>query len=160
MVTIPRVGRGWRLRNAAIVTILLVYGQIVLGALLRHWSVGLAIHGTGAAVVLAAVAGLSIAALRSDLIEAVRPSARAALALVVVQVALGVASWWVLRPFDGIARSVSRGQAIVRTAHQANGALLLAATVVLGLRAARPLPANRPILEPTDHAIELEAATR
>ena len=156
----PTGRAGARLRNAAIVTALFVYGQIVLGALLRHRSVGLAIHGTGAVVVLAAVVGLSLAALRNQDGGAVRPSARAALVLVVVQFALGIASWWVLRPFDGIARPVTRGQAIVRTAHQANGALLLAASVVLALRAARPLPANQPMTEPTEHATELEAANR
>jgi cytochrome c oxidase assembly protein subunit 15 len=44
-----------------------------------------------------------------------------------------------LRPFDGIPRTVSIVQAMVRTGHQANGALLLAASVVLTLRASRHL---------------------
>jgi cytochrome c oxidase assembly protein subunit 15 len=58
---------------------------------------------------------------------------------VTIQVLLGIGSWWMLRPFDGIPRTVSIVQAMVRTGHQANGALLLASSVVLTMRAARHL---------------------
>ena len=58
---------------------------------------------------------------------------------VLLQVVLGVASWWMLRPFDGIPRTVTIIQAMVRTGHQANGALLLAASVILTFRAFRHL---------------------
>ncbi len=58
---------------------------------------------------------------------------------VTLQVVLGIAAWWLLRPFDGIPRPVTTAQALIRTGHQANGALLLAAAVVLTLRAFRHL---------------------
>jgi cytochrome c oxidase assembly protein subunit 15 len=44
-----------------------------------------------------------------------------------------------LRPFDGIPRAVTGPQALVRTGHLANGALLLASAVVLTLRSFRHL---------------------
>ncbi len=50
------------------------------------------------------------------------PSARRWRLVVMLQVVLGVASWWMLRPFDGIPRTVTIIQAMVRTGHQANGA--------------------------------------
>lgn len=154
-----------RLRGWTVVVAILVYTQIVAGALLRHRSLGLEVHSTYAVVVLLAVVALSWAVLtRGRSLPTLVPSARAMLALVVVQVALGVASWWVLRPFDGIPKAVDRGQAVIRTVHQANGALLLAATTVLALRASRQLrPAPRGAssstpIEPAPR--DLEAAIR
>ena len=126
------------LRWWAAAVAVLVYGQVVAGALLRHRSLGLEAHSSMAVVVLVAVSALAAWVLRGrGRWPSLVPSARASLVLVVVQVSLGVASWWVLRPFDGIPRPVTRGQAVVRTAHQANGALLLAASTVLAMRAAR-----------------------
>ncbi|WP_233578839.1 COX15/CtaA family protein [Tautonia sociabilis] len=166
---VPRVSDRLGLRWWAPALAILVYGQIVAGALLRHRSLGLVIHSSLAVIVLGAVAvvsGLVLAGRRAW--PALAPSARAMLALVIVQVALGIASWWVLRPFDGIPRAVSRGQAVVRTAHQANGALLLAASTVLALRAARhfgssrgaPAPFPTPSLPTGPAPLDLEAATR
>lgn len=155
---------GGAIRWAAAGVALMVYGQIVIGALLRHRSLGLASHAGYAVLVLLAVLGLAAVLLagRRRWPE-LAPSAAAAAVLVVVQVGLGVASWWVLRPFDGIARPVDRVDALVRTAHQANGALLLAATVVLALRAFRHLgPAgdgDRPAATLTTQN-DLELATR
>ncbi|QDV34079.1 COX15/CtaA family protein [Tautonia plasticadhaerens] len=169
-------GRGWSgprpsapdrggLRWWAAAAALLVYAQIVAGALLRHRSLGLVTHSSMAVAVLMTVSALAFAVLRGrGRWPSLVPSARATLALVVVQVALGVASWWVLRPFDGLPRPVTRGQAVVRTAHQANGALLLAASTVLAMRAARPSglrgrPSNAHVpIEPNERA--LEAAIR
>ena len=51
-----------------------------------------------------------------------------------LQIVLGIVAMVYLLPFDGIPRPVSFYQAVVRTGHQTNGALLLAATVVLVLR--------------------------
>ena len=56
-----------------------------------------------------------------------------------LQLLLGVLSWWLLRPFDGVARQVWPAQAAIRVAHQGLGALLLAAVIVLTLRAYRHL---------------------
>jgi cytochrome c oxidase assembly protein subunit 15 len=79
---------------------------------------------------------------------------------VMIQVVLGVASWWMLRPFDGIPRTVTIIQAMVRTGHQANGALLLAASVILTFRAFRHLAPATPAPGPghsNPSALDLEA---
>jgi cytochrome c oxidase assembly protein subunit 15 len=67
------------------------------------------------------------------------PSARAAAATSTLQIALGIVAMLYLLPFDGIPRPVSFYQALVRTGHQTNGALLLAATIVATLRTFRHL---------------------
>ena len=56
-------------------------------------------------------------------------------ALLVLQIALGIGAWWLLRPYDGIARAVTLPAALIRTGHQANAGLLLASAVVLAIRA-------------------------
>ena len=57
-------------------------------------------------------------------------SARAAAATSTLQIVLGIVAMLYLLPFDGIPRPVTFYQALVRTGHQTNGALLLAATIV------------------------------
>jgi cytochrome c oxidase assembly protein subunit 15 len=136
------------LRRRAAVTLGLVYLQVVAGAWLRH-------YGTPAALVVHAVLATAVwghAAALAWRIERLRAkvpwllaSGRALAGLVTVQVALGVAAWWLLRPFDGVARYVTTAQALIRTAHQANAALLLAASVVLTLRAMRHLCSDQPV---------------
>jgi cytochrome c oxidase assembly protein subunit 15 len=133
------------LRRRAAVTLLLVYGQIVAGVLLRHFGAGLWVHALLAAAVWghAAMLAWRVERRKGEVPELV-PSARAMALAVTLQVALGVVAWWLLRPFDGIPRPVSTPQALVRTGHVVNGALLLGATVVLTLRAMRHLaPAGR-----------------
>ena len=49
---------------------------------------------------------------------------------------LGLFAWLLMRPFDGIAKPVVL-QALIRTLHQANGALILAHAAVLTLWLAR-----------------------
>ncbi|WP_169976238.1 COX15/CtaA family protein [Tautonia rosea] len=161
----PKTPDSLHLRALTLGVALLVYTQIVFGALLRHRSLGLEVHSGLAVVVLLAVLGVSwMVITRRSVYPALVPSARAMIALVVVQLTLGIASWWVLRPFDGIPRSVTRGQAVVRTAHQANGALLLAASTVLALRASRQFQSVRASVSsqsPTAPASrDLEAAIR
>jgi len=53
-----------------------------------------------------------------------------------------------LLPFDGIPRPVTFYQAVVRTGHQTNGALLLAATIVATLRTFRHLVGSAAIRLP------------
>ena len=61
---------------------------------------------------------------------------------VIFQVVLGGIALWFLLPFDGIPRPVRFYDAVVRTGHQTNAALLLASSVVLTLRAVRHLAAR------------------
>jgi heme a synthase len=150
------------LRRRSAITLALVYGQVVAGAWLRHL-------GSSAALVVHALLALAVwshAALLAWRVEAKRtelaplvPSARALGVLVTIQLALGVGAWWLLRPFDGLPRMVTTVQALIRTGHQANGALILAAAVVLSLRAYKhlaPLP-SQPTTQPVPLDLDLEA---
>jgi cytochrome c oxidase assembly protein subunit 15 len=130
------------IRPLVLSMLLFVSVQIVVGSWLRHFGTlpALVIHaGLAAAVWLAAV----ILAVRVERGRAslpyLLPSSRAMGILLVVQILLGIVSFAYLLPFDGNPRSVSFYQAVVRTGHQTNGALLLAATVVLSLRTFRHL---------------------
>jgi cytochrome c oxidase assembly protein subunit 15 len=132
------------LRRRSVVTLALVFAQVVVGAWLRH-------YGTPAALAVHAVLAVSVwghAAMLAWRVELQKarspglvPSARAMALAVTAQVALGGAAWWMLRPFDGLPRPVGVAQALVRTGHQSNGALLLASVVVLTLRSFRHLTA-------------------
>jgi cytochrome c oxidase assembly protein subunit 15 len=128
------------LRRRSVVTLALISGQIVAGALLRHFGAALALH----AVLAVAVWGHAAMLVwrierRQAAVPELVPSARAMALTVSVQVALGIVAWWMLRPFDGIPRAVTGPQALVRTGHLANGALLLASAVILTLRSSRHL---------------------
>ncbi len=102
-------------------------------ALIVHSAIALAVLGHGSAIF--ARIGIGGRKVVPELV----PAARAMAVLLVLQFALGVGAWWMLRPYDGIARAVTTGQALVRTGHQANAGLLLASAVVLALRASGQL---------------------
>ncbi len=72
-------------------------------------------------------------------VSALLPSSLAAAVASSLQIVLGIVAMVYLLPFDGIPRPVTFYQAVVRTGHQTNGALLLAAAVVLVLRTFRLL---------------------
>lgn len=130
----PAVGKA---RRGAVAALGVIAAQEILGAWLRHYPsrVSLMVHSAAALLVLGHVGMMAIkyGKARSPLGELV-PAARALGVALVAQVTLGVAAWWMLRPFDGMARPVSMFQALVRTGHQANAALLVAAAVVLVMR--------------------------
>ncbi len=135
----------------------LVYGQLILGAVMRHTGAGLAIpdvplafgriippltsfeiavhfaHRIGALVVAAAIVALAWRVLRRHRArpDLVRP-ALLAVALVAVQIALGVTA------------VATRLAVLPTTAHVAVGALILASCLVLTLRAARSRKAAAP----------------
>jgi cytochrome c oxidase assembly protein subunit 15 len=133
------------LRRRAAVTLGLVCAQVVLGAWLRHYGspVALVLHALLAMAVWGHAAALvwRVERMYAE-VPALRSSGRALAGLVTAQMALGAAAWWVLRPFDGVAREVTATQALIRTAHQANAALVLAATVALTMHAMRHLGAD------------------
>lgn len=121
----------------------LVFVQLILGALLRHKDAMLFVHISMAAIVLLAalLAGVRAWGLHGER----RPLARAGLgvlAVVFLQVVLGVIAL--------VFRSGPTGQpttagALLTTAHQANGALLLALSAVLtvwSFRLLAPVPGN------------------
>src|SRR5262249_15018879 len=129
-----------RVRSAAAVA--LVYCQILVGGWLRHFATpsALWLHSALAAGVLvyAAWLALRIHARRAGVPRLVGPS-RLLMAAVAVQVLLGIVSLVLLWPLDGPARPVPLLQAVIRTGHQTNAAILFAASIVLTSRSFRHL---------------------
>lgn len=153
-----------RLRLGSVVMLVLVSSQIILGAWFRHYKTipALWTHGLVAVAVLGLALTLTRAVARAGPeARALRPSARTLGGLATAQVLLGVASLWFLLPFGGNPRAPTLWQAMTRTAHQTTGALVLAAAVVLTLRAcrvlSRPAPAGNPELALAPRAVEAVA---
>ena len=129
-------------RGLALLVFAMTAAQIGLGAWVRHFS------GRGAAV-FHGVVGIAILGVAAHLIvrikkndppkPSLKAAARALEVLAGIQILLGIASFVMLWPLDGMPRPVGFYQAVVRTVHQTNGALLLAASVVTALRAFRHL---------------------
>lgn len=118
---------GSRLRvNASVITTVLIYIQLILGAVVRHTGLAMIPHMIGAGVVTLAVFWSAVGLLRQPAWSALRPLAWASMALVLAQVSLGLTLYFV-------GRFIS-----VTTIHVAVGALLLITMVVLSLRTAFP----------------------
>jgi heme a synthase len=119
------------LRWLALIAVAALYGQIVLGALLTHagW---LWLHIAGAALVFAIVPIVTARARRSEDPVAGR-FAGVLLALLIVQLALGIGAF--LSRFSGL--WIPGGQLtmlVLPVGHRLIGGLLLATSVVLGVR--------------------------
>jgi heme a synthase len=158
------------LRVRSVIALGLVYTQIVLGGWLRHYGTpsALYLHSALAAAVGVYSAWLAwrIQARRAEVPRLVWPS-RFLVSAVCAQIYLGVAALALLWPLDGTARPVPSLQAVIRTAHQTNAAILFAASIVLTLRsyrhlagaagAADPRPGDRPVGRPEPAALDWEA---
>jgi cytochrome c oxidase assembly protein subunit 15 len=152
----PAALAGQRVLRAAALTAALVFVQVILGAMLRHVPVAATPAYFQLAVILHVVLGLAVMAHAVSLVlrgerlprEAARlaNSIRLMGALIVVQIALGGATWvlnygwpWWLSEVSFAAsytiRASSLAQAMVTTLHVAVGALILAVSVVSALRA-------------------------
>ena len=115
--------------------------QIMLGSWLRHFGTrqALAAHAVLAVAVWAQLPfslPFMVEQHKTD-VGAAGPFGPGLGLLATLQIALGIVAFIYLLPFDGTPRTVSFYQAVMRTAHQTSGALLLAATVVLNLRCFR-----------------------
>lgn len=108
----------------------LLFAQLVLGALQRHFAQGLLVHISLATLVLL-LGALGAARLLGP--TPLAPWARALLVVVGVQVVLGFAAFWV-RGYPPAARAGSPWEVFVTTAHQAGGALLLSLVTALAVR--------------------------
>ncbi len=119
-----------------------VYGQLLLGAAARHAVLGVLPHVLGALVVTAlGLATVARVLRRHAEIPALRRPAVLAGALLVAQLLLGLGSYavkYMRREVQPLPLAVA-----VTTAHLAGGALLLAAVLVLALRAHWLLGARR-----------------
>jgi heme a synthase len=133
---VPAVNDGGRLRRLCAVTTGLIYLQIVFGAVLRHTGERLDAHLLFAALVAIHVILVVMRVTRHHAgIDLLNKPALALVVLLLVQVALGGASYaakfttlWPIS-FDAIV--------FITTLHLAMGALMLAASVALTLRAYR-----------------------
>lgn len=143
-----RTPRRRRLIQLLLVTGTALYGQIVLGALLRHFG-----HGIGATFALVHIGGAFLATAlvvasfvyaekHFDDHPALRRGAWTMVGAVFVQFALGLAAYLVL--LNEMAAALRSGLQVGLTAgHLVVGALLMAATVVTALLAMRRVPAPR-----------------
>ncbi len=142
----PRRIDAGHLRPLAVVVLAAVSVQILLGSWLRHFGTRPALFGHAAFAILVWASTLYFAVRverQRPRLALLVPSARALGVASTLQIALGIVSLLYLLPFDGTPRAVSFYQAVVRTAHQTTGALLLAATVVVNLRVFRHLSPSR-----------------
>ncbi|HYV51588.1 MAG TPA: COX15/CtaA family protein [Dongiaceae bacterium] len=141
------------LPRLALLTTIAIYGQLVLGAVMRHMNAALAIpdfptvfgglfppvwtpqilihfaHRVGALIVTLLVFGTAVAARRAP--RNLRTLALGMTLIVLVQVMLGASIIWTSR------------QVVVATVHVVVGAVLLACSMVLTVKTHRELPARR-----------------
>jgi cytochrome c oxidase assembly protein subunit 15 len=138
----PADAHGGRLVRLVLLTALVLYGQIILGALLRHPGTGIdpalaAFHTAGAFVVTGCVVG-TVAYIRV-LFARLPLLSRASwlmLGALVVQVLLGITAYFVTLDETGMVRP-SNVQVIVNSSHMVVGALLMASTVATALLSLR-----------------------
>lgn len=132
-----RALRGWALAAATA-----LYGQIILGALLRHPGTGLdptlaGIHVMGAFVVAGLIA-MAVVIVRRHFAghRLLRRAAGAMAGLLAAQIALGFTAYFVLLDESGMLQP-SNFQVIVNSLHLVTGALLMAAAACLAVIAWR-----------------------
>jgi cytochrome c oxidase assembly protein subunit 15 len=166
---------GGHIGRLAVVTCILVYLQIVLGAVLRHvpvaaepgtFALAVRFHLFMAGIVTLHVAMLAWRVLRHGRVSPLRGLAFALVGLLFAQLLLGAGTWIVKFSAPSWAAGwVSTGFAIqdggwlqthVITAHVAVGSLLLATSLAMALFAQRLLPS--PVAVSTVTAHRLEAA--
>jgi len=121
-----------RARRLGLVTVALIFLQLVAGAVTRHTGAGLAVHLVGALIVL-----LHVSVFASRLAAtSLKRLGLGLMALIAVQLVLGLSAW----SFRGTyVRSHEANPAIILTvsAHVAIGALMMAMTLVATLRCFR-----------------------
>jgi len=130
------IADGGKLRRLATITTALIYLQIVFGALLRHTGERLDAHLLIAALVAVHVALLLLRIFRAhgDRVQLLRPGYYLA-ALLLLQLAIGALSYF--GKFTMMLRWPITTIVFLTTTHLIVGALMLAASVVIALRAHR-----------------------
>jgi cytochrome c oxidase assembly protein subunit 15 len=133
-----------RVQHLGIITIGLLYMQLILGALLRHTGEWAHLHIAGALVVAVHVILLVIRVVRNHAdLPLLRRSAALLLSLLVVQVGLGIAAYFAKFTVSGF--FLNPWIVPLATLHVVVGALMLVSCVVLTLRAYRLLVAPQTV---------------
>lgn len=136
---------GAKVRRLATLAVLMAVLQLISGAALRHLGgdVLLAIH----LVLALAVAAHVILVWGFTLNQAsglLRTPALLALVLLAGQLLLGFGAWWAGGGYPALeAKDLTQARIALTTAHQTLGAVLLAATAVVALRAWHHVPVSR-----------------
>jgi heme a synthase len=158
-------GAGWRdevqqlaadhcrpqLFTLAVLSIIALYVQLVLGAMFRHRGMGWLPHVMNAPLVAAILAWTAVRARRAySEISAMRRPATLILWLVALQLCLGFAAFETRVIWGHAAVQPELPMVISTVAHVAVGATLLAATVVLAIQVWRYIPeaAREPVANP------------
>jgi cytochrome c oxidase assembly protein subunit 15 len=129
-------GQAAELRRAAAAALAVLYGTIFAGAWLRHGGSGLALvaHIVGVMLTLAMLLG-AIGRIQQHRRQDLSPLRGRLIALLGVQVLLGLASFWLVF-FSGAERATAH-RTLLPTLHVLVGALMLAQTAALVLWAGR-----------------------
>jgi heme A synthase len=141
------------LRRWSLLTVLLVYGQLVLGGVLRHrdFLLGSRLHVIGAFVVLAAVLWLVKLAWQSERRNVLASSTMVLAALTGLQILLGIEAWLSRAQVFFLPGGVSPQHADwIRSIHYVTGTLIFATSVVIALKANRlPVTVESTAVVPT-----------
>lgn len=142
--------RGGAALALAVLTLVLLLVQFLLGGLLRHLGTGLAwlVHPWFALAVLAAAIGQAIMARRTQA-PTVKRSGMWVVVLVVAQAGLGLATWGLKYGFPDwgvVAVQQAPLQIVVRSLHTVLAMLTLMASAVMVVRVWRLMPAGGPAI--------------
>ena len=141
---VPRVGFDTRrpsLFTLTILSIFVLYVQLILGGMFRHRGMSWWPHVVHAAVVTVVLTWTSVRALSMySKIEAIRKPAIAVLALLITQLCLGFAAFVTRVAWGRDSVQPELPMVVSTVAHVAVGALLLATTAVLAIQVWRHVP--------------------
>jgi cytochrome c oxidase assembly protein subunit 15 len=141
---VPRVEIDTRrpsLFTLALLSILVLYVQLILGAMFRHKGMSWWPHVLHAAVVATVLTWTSVRALSVySKIEAIKKPAILVLSLLITQLCLGFAAFLTRVAWGKEALQPELPMVVSTVAHVAVGALLLATTVVLAIQVWRHVP--------------------
>lgn len=132
-----------RLFTLTFISILVLYVQLILGAMFRHHGIGWLPHVVNSVVVVFALGWTALRA-RSHYshVEAIRTPRNIMLSLLIVQLCLGFLAFTTRVAWGHNAVQPELPMVISTVAHVAVGALLLATTVVLAVQVWRCVPAS------------------
>lgn len=130
-----------RLLTLALLSVLVLYVQLVLGGMFRHHGMSWLPHVANAAVVAVVLSWTSIRALTQfPGIDAIRRPAVMMLGFLITQLCLGFAAFLTRVAWGRDAVQPELPMVVSTVAHVAVGALLLATAVVLSIQAWRHIP--------------------